>query len=109
MRTPESLRELGWPSLLEALSARCRLPAGGRAALALGFLPDPGTAREALRRVEEARSLSEEGLSLPLSGVGSVEEHLDRVGKGGVLEPLALRDCAAPPRGPYASGLDGGR
>jgi len=95
MRAPESLRELGWQSLLEALSARCRLPAGRRAALTLGFHPDPGTAREALRQVEEARSLSEAGLSLPLSGVGSVEEHLDRVGKGGVLEPLALRDLSA--------------
>jgi DNA mismatch repair protein MutS2 len=95
MRAQDTLRELGWSHILEALAARCRLPAGRRAALALPFLPDAGSARESLARVEEARSLSESGFSLPLSGVGEVEDHLARVGKGGVLEPLALRECAA--------------
>jgi DNA mismatch repair protein MutS2 len=95
MRAQDSLRELGWSHLLDALAARCRLPAGRRAALALPFLPDAAAARESLARVEEARSLSESGFSLPLSGVGEVEDHLARVGKGGVLEPLALRECAA--------------
>ena len=95
MRAQETLRELGWPLVLEALAARCRLPAGRRAALALPFRPDAVAAREGLRRVEEARTLSEAGLPLPLAGVGEVEEHLARVGKGGVLEPLALRECAA--------------
>ena len=95
MRAQDTLRELGWSHVLDALSARCRLPAGRRAALSLPFLPDAGAVREALLRVEEARSLSEAGLSLPFAGVGEVEEHLTRVGKGGVLEPLALRECAA--------------
>ncbi len=95
MRASDTLRELGWSHVLEALSSRCRLPAGRRAALSLPFLPDEAAARESLLRVEEARALSEAGLSLPLSGVGEVEEHLIRVGKGGVLEPLALRECAA--------------
>ena len=95
MRAPDTLRELGWSHVLEALSSRCRLPAGRRAALSLPFLPDAAAVREALRRVEEARALSEAGTSLPLSGVGEVDDHLIRVGKGGVLEPLALRECAA--------------
>jgi DNA mismatch repair protein MutS2 len=95
MRAQDTLRELGWSHLLDALAARCRLPAGRRAALALPFLPDAAAARESLARVEEARSLSETGFSLPLSGVGEVEDHLARVAKGGVLEPVALRDCAA--------------
>ncbi len=95
MRSEESLRELGWSHLLEALAGRCRMPAGRSAALALPFLPDAAAARESLTRVEEARRLSEAGASLPLSGVGDVEAHLERVGKGGVLEPLALRECAA--------------
>jgi len=88
-------RELGWHDILHALSDRCRLPAGRRRALALPFLPDAAAAREALLRVGEARALAEAGLALPLGGVGDVESHLDRAGKGGVLEPLALRECAA--------------
>ena len=94
MRAAETLRELGWAQVLEALSARCRLPAARRAALALPFLPDSAAARESLLRVEEARRLSETGVALPLGGVGEVEEHLARAAKGGVLEPLALRECA---------------
>jgi DNA mismatch repair protein MutS2 len=87
--------ELGWPEILSALAGRCRLPAGRRAALALPFLPTAAEAREALARVGEARRLSEAGSLLPLGGVGDVEGHLDRAARGGVLEPLALRECAA--------------
>lgn len=87
--------ELGWPELLAALAERCRLPAGRRAALALPFQPTAADAREALLRVEEARRLSEGGVGLPLGGLGDVEAHLDRAARGGVLEPLALRECAA--------------
>lgn len=86
--------ELGWPELLSALAGRCRLPAGRRAALALPFLPTAADAREALARVAEARQLSEGGIGLPLGGAGDVEAHLDRAAKGGVLEPVALRECA---------------
>src|SRR5512142_1415467 len=87
--------ELGWPEILEALSARCRLPAGRRRALALPFQPTAADAREALQRVGEARALSEAAVSLPLGGIGEVEPLLDRAARGGVLEPLALRECAA--------------
>src|SRR5512138_158882 len=87
--------ELGWPQILAALSDRCRLPAGRQHALALRFQPTAHDAREALARVAEARRLSESALALPLGGVGDVAGHLDRVSRGGVLEPLALRECAA--------------
>src|SRR5512138_3426238 len=86
--------ELGWPQILAALSDRCRLPAGRQHALALRFQPTAPDAREALTRVGEARRLSEAALALPLGGVGDVAAHLDRVARGGVLEPLALRECA---------------
>jgi DNA mismatch repair protein MutS2 len=95
MRAEDTLRELGWPHILSALSARCRLPAGRRAAEALSFLPDAAAVREALARLGEVRRLSEAGTALPLGGVGDVEGHLERAGKGGVLEPIALRECAA--------------
>src|SRR5512138_3389691 len=87
--------ELGWPEILAALAARCRLPAGRRAALALPLHATAADAREALARVGEARKLSEAAFALPLGGVGDVEAHLDRASRGGVLEPVALRECAA--------------
>ncbi|HET8540151.1 MAG TPA: Smr/MutS family protein [Anaeromyxobacter sp.] len=87
--------ELGWPDVLAALAARCRLPAGRARALALPFLPTAADAREALLRVGEARRLSEAAVALPLGAVGDVAGHLDRAARGGVLEPLALRECAA--------------
>jgi DNA mismatch repair protein MutS2 len=95
MTSDRALAQLGWPEILAALSARCRLPAGQRRALALPFQPDAAAAREALARVEEARRLSETGTSLPLGGLTDVDGPLDRAAKGGVLEPLALREIAA--------------
>ncbi|HET7752884.1 MAG TPA: endonuclease MutS2, partial [Anaeromyxobacteraceae bacterium] len=90
-----SLAPLGWPALLSALSDRCRLPGGRRRATALPFLESADDVRESLRRVEEARTLSEARVTLPFGGLGAVEDHLDRASRGGVLEPLALRECAA--------------
>jgi DNA mismatch repair protein MutS2 len=95
LSSDRALTELGWPQILSALSSRCRTPAGRRRALALPFLPTAAEAREELLRVGEARALSEAGTALPLGGVGELELHLDRASKGGVLEPLALRECAA--------------
>ena len=89
-----SLTHLGWPEITAALAARCRLAAGRRLAERLGFLSSAADAREALLRVEEARSLSEARLSLPLGMAGAAEEHIDRAAKAGLLEPLALRECA---------------
>jgi len=90
-----TLEELGWPRLLEALAARCRIPGGRRLALALPFLDGAGAVREALARVGEARALSEAGTALPLGGAGDPAGHIDRAGRGGALEPLALRDIAS--------------
>ncbi|MBI5069829.1 MAG: Smr/MutS family protein [Deltaproteobacteria bacterium] len=91
---PRTLTELGWPELCEALAARCRLPAGQRAARTLPFLDGAAEVREELRRVEEARRLSELGVAIPLAGAGAAEEQLGRAARGGVLDPLALREVA---------------
>ncbi len=95
MTSDRALAQLGWPEILAALAERCRLPAGQRRAHALPFHPDAAAAREALARVDEARRLSESGASLPLGGLTDVDGPLDRAAKGGVLEPLALRELAA--------------
>jgi DNA mismatch repair protein MutS2 len=90
-----SLAHLGWPEIVGALVQRCRLASGRARAGRLGFLPTAADVREALLRVEEARRLSEARVTLPLSMSGAVEDHVDRAAKGGVLEPAALRECAA--------------
>ena len=90
-----SLTHLGWPEVVCALAARCRLPAGRRRAEALSFLASAAEVRDALACVEEARLLAEARLTLPLGLSGAPEEHVDRAAKGGVLEPVALRECAA--------------
>ena len=95
MPSDRSLEELGWPEVLAALAGRCRLPAGRARALHLPFLPTAAEAREGLARVGEARALCEAATALPLGGVADVAGHLERAGKGGMLEPLALRECAA--------------
>ena len=90
-----TLAELGWPELLEALAGRCRTAGGRRGALGLPFLAGPAEARRALGVLAEARALSEQGTALPLGSAGDVAPVLERAGKGGALEPLALRDVAS--------------
>ncbi len=90
-----TLEELGWPEVLAGLAGRCRTPAGRKGALALPFLASAREAREALLAVGEARALSEQRIALPLGEVGEVDGHVERAAKGGVLAPLALRECAA--------------
>jgi DNA mismatch repair protein MutS2 len=90
-----SMAHLGWPEVVGAIARRCRLPAGRSRAEHLQFFATAGDVREALLRVEEARALAEARLTLPLGMSGAAEEHVDRAAKGGVLEPLALRDCAS--------------
>jgi DNA mismatch repair protein MutS2 len=92
---PRTLEELGWPRVLETLAARCRTRGGKARACALPFLDSPAEVREALSRLAEARTLSESRTALPIATPGEPEAALERAGKGGVLEPLALRDLAA--------------
>ena len=96
MTAPDtSLAHLGWPEIVDALAQRCRLAPGRARAQRLGFLPTADDVREALARVEEARKLAEVRATLPLGMAGAVEDHVDRAAKGGVLEPVALRECAS--------------
>ena len=90
-----SLDHLGWPDVIRALAQRCRLAAGKDHAARLGFHSSAADVREALLRVEEARALAESRQALPLAMSGDAEAHIDRAAKGGVLEPLALRECAS--------------
>jgi DNA mismatch repair protein MutS2 len=90
-----TLEELGWPRILEAVASRCRTPGGRALAAALPFLEGPAEVREALARLAEARTLSESQTSLPIGSTGDPGSSLERASKGGVLEPLALREVAS--------------
>ncbi len=90
-----SLEHLGWPEVIRALAQRCRLATGRNHAEHLAFFCTAADAQEGLLRVEEARALAEARQTLPLAMSGGAEEHIDRAAKGGVLEPLALRECAS--------------
>ena len=92
---PRTLEELGWPRILEALAGRCRTAGGKSLAATLPFLDSPAEVREALLRLAEARSLSESRTSLPIAAPGEPALALERAAKGGVLDPLPLRDVAA--------------
>ncbi len=91
---PRTLEELGWPRILEAVAGRCRTAGGKARAAALPFLDSPAEVREALARLAEARALAESRTSLPIAAPGDPAAGLERAAKGGVLEPLALRDIA---------------
>jgi DNA mismatch repair protein MutS2 len=85
----------GWPEIAGALAERCRLANGRHQALALPFLGSAAEAGEALATVSEARELAELRLALPLGGLTDLDALLERAAKGGILEPPALRECAA--------------
>jgi DNA mismatch repair protein MutS2 len=95
MDLDRSMQELGWPEIVQALANRCRLPSGRSRALGLPLLSSEREVAEALQAVGEARELAELTIALPLGGLPDLAGHLERASKGGVLEPLALRECAA--------------
>ncbi len=89
-----TLRDLGFNRILQALGARARSEVGRARALARPFLGSPGEVRDALSLVEEARSLSEQQLSLPLSNVVDVRDAAERAAKSAMLEPRELIQVA---------------
>jgi DNA mismatch repair protein MutS2 len=92
--SPRTLEDIAFPEVLAALGHRCRTAAGRNRALARSFLDDASAVREALARVDEARALLQEKVSLPLGGVADIRGAVERAEKGGLLEPRELTGCA---------------
>lgn len=92
--SPHAADELGWPRILEALAGRTRTPVGRELARALPFLPAREDIARHYDRVEEVRRLARQELEIPVSGVPDARAHLTRAEREGVLEPLAVLDCA---------------
>lgn len=94
--TPRTLTALGFDDVRAAIGARCRTEVGRERGLARPFLDGVAEVLASLERVDEARALKQEPLSLPLSGLVDLRPSLERASKGGMLEPRELMAiCAA--------------
>ncbi len=85
-----TLNALRFETIREALTARCRTDVGRERASRRPFLDNAEEVKAALKRVDEARQLKAEPLSLPISGVSDVRQSVDRAAKSGMLEPREL-------------------
>lgn len=85
-----TLQSLGFEEIRAALANRCRTEVGQARARARGFLEDRAQVALALSLAEEARSLKNEPMTLPITGIVDVRTSVDRAEKGGMLEPREL-------------------
>ncbi|RYF08290.1 MAG: hypothetical protein EOO40_07905, partial [Deltaproteobacteria bacterium] len=79
---PRAAADLGWRYILRALASRTATSLGQAQALELAFLPDAAAVAAALARVEEARGLWRDGVTLPLGGIVDVRPFVARATKG---------------------------
>lgn len=84
-----SLRELGWPHVLEALAGYCKTTVGKERAQYLGFLKTDEIA-PSWQTIEQARLLLERGQTLPVGGLSDIRSCIDRAEKDAVLAPEEL-------------------
>ncbi|HEY0840162.1 MAG TPA: Smr/MutS family protein [Vulgatibacter sp.] len=91
---PRTLRDLGWPQVVEALASRTQTSRGRDLALDLPFLPSRGEIETSFARIAESRELLRKELSIPLGGAEDARELLSLAAKGAVLEAGQLMACA---------------
>ena len=87
-------RELGWPQILSALGDLTRTPVGRERAFELPFLENKEDVLQHLGHVAEARRLRTNAEEIPLADTPDARPHLTRAAREGVLEPVALLECA---------------
>ena len=91
----KTLRHLEWGALLQQLSERCRGPVAAERALQLSPTRDERALRLQFERLDEARSLLDQGLSPPLGQPIDVSAFVHRAQRGGVLDVEALTSISA--------------
>ena len=87
--------DLGWDALTAELARRAHTARGAALCRSVEPLADLDAARARHEEVSEARALLDAGAQLPLDGVRQLDEALERAGKGGALDPQALRNVAS--------------
>ncbi|HYX92022.1 MAG TPA: endonuclease MutS2, partial [Myxococcaceae bacterium] len=90
LASERTLRDLGFAGIRQALAARCRTEPGRERALRRAFLDSADQVTDALAIVQEARSLSEHQIMLPVGNVVDVRLTCERASKGALLEPREL-------------------
>jgi len=89
-READTLEDLEWHRLAEAVVARCRGPRAKNPELPLASTAE--ATRAALAETDEALRALSSGEPLPLEGLVDVREHVARVDRMGALDALAIRD-----------------
>ena len=90
-----TLPELGWPELLDHLSACARTPAGARACAGVELSADPALIRARYAEVAEVLALEADGERVPVGGVGDVAVAVDHASRGTTLDGPELRRVGA--------------
>ena len=95
MKAPSPFQDLDWPKLLELAAAEARTPYGNARILALEdasvFASTPERAQEIQGETQEmAQILERSALWGPLNGLQQVDEDLENLTRGAVLEVAAL-------------------
>jgi DNA mismatch repair protein MutS2 len=85
-----TLDHLEWARLQDAVLARCRGASARRAGLS--FADGLPATRALLAQTGEAAKLLAAGEALPLDDLRDLQAQLDRIERGGVLDPAALAD-----------------
>lgn len=92
---PDKTRaDLEWDRLLLALSEQCAGPLGRALALDLPFASTRSEVERRLREAREATERHNEGSPLPVTHVPDVRDAVARLGVGGVLSSVEIRDTA---------------
>lgn len=87
----DTLEALEWSRITEMLASFCRTEWGRSYAKRLPFFATREEAERELRQVSEAlQLLQEQGEHLPVTGLTDLRWALQRVAKGGILDPAAL-------------------
>ena len=101
--TPETLRVLDFPVLIESLAGRCQTPMGRERVVALTPLDDIDELQRRHRRVDECRTLLGRDGAVGLSPAQPLQAVLQRAAVAGTV--LAAEDLLAAARTAHVGGL----
>ena len=89
-----SLMTLAYEKIKEGLRTYATSGLGKRMIDDLRPLTDPRAVEHNLRETTEARAILDAAGHIPLHGLSDVTEHMERVGRGAVLDPCSLEEIA---------------
>jgi DNA mismatch repair protein MutS2 len=88
------MADLGWPALLDHWAQRCATRRGELAVRSAPLFDDAALARERAAEVTEARTLLSAANPVPVAGIESISDAIERVRKAAALEAAELVSVA---------------